>query len=67
MDRLFAVARAAPGAVAVYGGGGGGGEVAPEYVWTVAASWLTADFGFDAAAAAAWVRMVRPSCDAEAA
>jgi hypothetical protein len=60
MDRLFTIARAAPGAVAVFGGGCGGGEVAPDYVWTVAASWLETDFGFDAGAAAAWVRMVRP-------
>ena len=67
MDRLLSIARAAPGAVAVFGGGCGGGEVAPEYVWSIAASWLTMDFGFDSAAAAAWVRMVRPCSEAEGA
>jgi hypothetical protein len=60
MDRLLTISRAAPGAVAVFGGGGGGGEVAPEYVGTIAAAWLTMDFGFDSAAAAAWVRMMLP-------
>ena len=59
MDRLLALARAAPGAVAVFCGGGGGREW-PGHVGTLAAAYLMSDFGFDAAAADAWVRMAFP-------
>ena len=63
MDRLLAVAAAAPGAVALFGGGGDWAD-APEYVGTLAAAWLIAKFGFAAAAAAAWVRIMCPALDA---
>ena len=54
MDRLLAVARAAPGAVAVFGGGGADGAVA-----ALAAAWLMT-LGFDGGAAEAWLRLVCP-------
>ena len=54
MDRLLAVARAAPGAVAVFGGGGANGAVA-----ALAAAWLMT-LGFDGGAAEAWLRLVCP-------
>ena len=59
MDRLLALARAAPGAVAVFCGGDGGAEW-PAHVGTLAAAYLMSDFGFDAAAADAWLLMVCP-------
>ena len=64
MDRLLAVARAAPGATALFppgpGGGGGGEGALAECAGTLAAAWLVTDFGFGGGAAAAWVRMVFP-------
>ena len=56
MDRLLAVSRAAPGAVAVMGDMDGDGVVG-----TVAAAWMMADYGFGGDAAGAWLRLVCPS------
>jgi hypothetical protein len=64
MDRLLTLARAAaPGAVAVFrgGGGGGGGPEWPGLAGALAAAQLVGSFGFDAAAADAWVRMLSPA------
>jgi hypothetical protein len=61
MDRLLALTRAAPGAVAVFCGGDGGADSEwPAHVGTLAAAYLMSDFGFDAAAADAWLLMVCP-------
>ena len=60
MDRLLSVSRAAPGATALFPGSGHG-EVALEWVRTLAAAWLMTDCGFGSGAAAAWVRMVCPA------
>ena len=57
MDRLLAVSRAAPGAVAVFGYSG------DAVAGTLAEAWLMAEHRFEAAAAAAWVRMVCPRLD----
>ena len=57
MDRLLAVSRAAPGAVAVFGYSGDAAA------GTLAEAWLMAEHRFEAAAAAAWVRMVCPRLD----
>jgi hypothetical protein len=56
MDHLLAVSRAAPGAVAVYGGGAGDSEA----LETMVAAWVMRECGFGAGAGAAWVRMVCP-------
>jgi hypothetical protein len=40
--------------------GGDGGAEWPAHVGTLAAAYLMSDFGFDAAAADAWLRMVCP-------
>ena len=56
LDRLLALARAAPGAVAVHCGAGRDWPA-----WsldTLAAAFLIRRFGFSGAEAAAWVRMV---------
>ena len=58
MDRLLAVSRAAPGAVALCGGGGG--AAGEDVVETMAAAWLMRECGFGEGAAGAWLRMVRP-------
>ena len=58
MDRLLAVSRAAPGAVAVFGYSNGDAVVG-----TLAAAWLMAEHQFEEAAAAAWLRMVCPRLD----
>ena len=55
LDRLLAVARAAPGAVAVLGGG-----EADAAMGTVAAAWLMT-LGFGEGAAGAWLRLVCPA------
>ncbi len=62
MDRLFAVSRAAPGAVALFVGrcGVGGEEALRECAGTLAVAWLMTDLGFCGGSAAAWVRMVCP-------
>ena len=58
MDRLLAVSRAAPGAVALcVGGGAAAGE---DVVETMAAAWLMRECGFGEGAAGAWLRMVCP-------
>ena len=57
MDQLLTVARAAPGAVAVFCDDTGGSG----HVGTLAVAYLMSDFGFDAVAADAWVRMTCPS------
>ena len=62
MDRLLAVARAAPGAVAVFGGGGADGVVG-----TLAAAWLMREYGFGGEAARAWLRLVCPALPGDAA
>jgi hypothetical protein len=59
VDRILALARAAPGAVALFPGGAGGAEW-PARVRTLAAAYLVSDFRFDAAAADAWLRMLCP-------
>ena len=53
IDHLLAVSRAAPGAVAMFGGGGGDATVR-----TLAATWLVTEYGFDGEAAGAWLRMI---------
>ena len=53
LDRLLAVSRAAPGAVALYGGDAAGAGC----VATVVAAWLMRECGFGEGAASAWVRM----------
>ena len=53
IDHLLEVSRAAPGAVAVFGGGGGDATVR-----TLAATWLVTEYGFDGEAAGAWLRMI---------
>jgi hypothetical protein len=58
MDRLLAVSRAAPGAVALCGGGGA--AAGEDVVETMAAAWLMRECGFGEGAAGAWLRMVRP-------
>ena len=58
MDRLLALKRAAPGAVAVFPGLAGGGA---GLMGTLAAACLTRDYGFGAGAAGAWLRMVCPA------
>jgi hypothetical protein len=55
LDRLLALARGTPGAVAVYCGAGG--EWGASSVGTLAAALLISRFGFSGAEAAAWVRM----------
>ena len=62
MDRLLAVGRAAPGAVAVFGGGGADGVVG-----TLAAAWLMREYGFGGEAARAWLRLVCPALPGDAA
>ena len=59
MDQLLALARAAPGAVAVFCGDDAA-FAWPGHVGTLAAAYLMSDFGFDAGAADAWVRMTCP-------
>jgi hypothetical protein len=59
IDRILALTRAAPGAVAVFCGGAGGTDW-PAHVGTLAAAYLMSDFGFDAGAADAWLRMLSP-------
>jgi hypothetical protein len=56
LDRLLALARGAPGAVAVHGGAGG--EWPAGWLGTLAAAFLISRFGFSGAEAAAWVHMV---------
>ena len=61
LDRLLALAAAAPGAVAVFADAdAGAGVVPPALIGTLAAAFLMRDLGFDAAAATAWIRMVCP-------
>jgi hypothetical protein len=60
VDRLVAVSRASPGAVAVFGVDGDG---LPEPVGTLVAAYLMVEQGFSAAAAAAWIRMLCPALD----
>ena len=60
MDRLLALARAAPGAVAVFCGGEAGAEW-PAHVGALGAAYLMRDLGFEAGAADAWVRMACPA------
>ena len=63
MDRLRAVTRAGPGAVALFGGGGEG--MAQEYVGTLATAWLVGEYGFGAGVAGAWVGMLYPALAAQ--
>jgi hypothetical protein len=58
MDRLLALARAVPGAVAVCGWGGDEAGVGRECVGTLGAAWLMTEAGFDAGSAEAWVGMM---------
>ncbi len=60
MDRVLSLARAAPGAVAVFCGGVGGTDW-PAHVGMLAAAYLVSDFGFDAGAADAWLCMLCPA------
>ena len=60
IDRVLSLARAAPGAVAVFCGGAGGADC-PAHVRMLAAAYLVSDFGFSAAAADAWVQMLCPA------
>ena len=62
VDRLVAVSRASPGAVALFGGDGDG---LPEPVGTLVAAYLMVELGFCASAAAAWIRMLCPALDVE--
>ena len=57
LDRLLALSRAAPGAVAVHSGDG---FEWPEYVGTLVAAFLISREGFDEGSAWAWLRMVSP-------
>ena len=59
MDRLLAVSRAAPGAVALVGGGGHAGAAG-----ALAAAVLVREHGFDGEGAGAWLRLVCPSLTA---
>ena len=64
LDRLAAVARAAPGPVAVFAGGGGRERARwAGCVTALAESLLMTECGFGEAAAAAWMRMVFLRCD----
>ena len=58
MDRLLALARAAPGAVAMCGWGGDEAGMGRECVRTLGAAWLMTEAGFDAGSAEAWVGMM---------
>ena len=58
VDRMIAVSRASPGAVALFGGAGG---EQPEPVGTLVAAYLMLELGFCAASAAAWIRMLCPA------
>jgi hypothetical protein len=60
MDRLLAIARAAPGPTALYPGHGGAGAASVD---TLACAWLMTAFGFGSGAAAAWVRMMCPALE----
>ena len=62
VDRLLAVSRASPGAVALFFGGDG--EALPGSVGTLVAAYLMVELGFCAEAAAAWIGMVCPALDA---
>ena len=62
MDRLLAVSRAAPGAVAVFGYSEG-----DVVVGTLAAAWLMREYGFGGEAARAWLRLVCPALTGDAA
>jgi hypothetical protein len=57
LDRLLALARTAPGAIAVHSGAG---FEWPAAAGTLAAAFLMSRFGFREAAAAAWLRMLAP-------
>jgi hypothetical protein len=57
LDRLLTLARAAPGAIAVYSGAGFEWSAA---VGTLVTAFLIRRFGFRAAAAIAWLRMLAP-------
>jgi hypothetical protein len=59
IDRILALTRAAPGAVAIFCGGAGGKDW-PAHVGTLAAAYLMSDFDFDAGSADAWLRMLCP-------
>ena len=59
MDQLLTLARAAPGAVAVFCGDDAA-FAWPGHIGTLAAAYLMSDFGFEAGAADAWVRMTCP-------
>ena len=56
LNSLLALARGAPGAVAVHGRAGG--EWGAGWLGTLAAAFLISRFGFSGAEAAAWVHMV---------
>ena len=58
MDRLLALARAAPGGVAVCGWRGDGSGVGGASVQALGAAWLMAEGGFGSGAAEAWLGMV---------
>ena len=58
MDRLLALARAAPGGVAVCGWRGDGSGVGGASVRALGAAWLMAEGGFGSGAAEAWLGMV---------
>ena len=57
LDRLLSLARAAPGAVAVYSGDG---AVWPGYTGSLAAAFLISRLGFDEGSARAWPRLTSP-------
>ena len=56
IDRVLAVADAAPGLIALQSGSDG-----PGHVGALVLSYLTSRLGFDAESAVAWVRMVHPA------
>ncbi len=58
LDRLLALARGAPGAVAVHCGAGG--EWPAAWLGTLAAAFLIRRLGFSGPEAAAWVHLVAP-------
>jgi hypothetical protein len=65
MDRLLAVARAAPGPTALFPCSGCAERAGAMCVEALAAAWLMTGFGFGSGAAAAWVQIACPGLLAE--
>jgi hypothetical protein len=61
MDRLLALTRAAPGAVAVFPGEGLGWEQGSGLAGRLGAACLTREYGFEAGEAGAWLQMACPA------